>query len=555
MTTTPAPALVEPRPPAEGPAAVRGGAGVVAWAVLVVLTAVVWLGLVRLGWAFLDRQLDWRYVAEQSRPGLPWWYRMAGVWAGMEGSLLLFTGIVGGVAVVATRRAPVAVTGAAVVTVGALAAIDLGLASPFRRLDLPAVGGFGMNPILEHPAMTIHPPLLYLGLAAAGGAAVATARVVAGDGAAASASSARRWHLVTLAALTAAMTLGGAWSYLEQGWGGYWAWDPVENTSLVVWLAALVALHVAGTRGRGAVVAGFAPWVLALAGAILVRYGATPSIHGFAEQPGVGRALLALTVLTVVATAVAVARTPPATPTGASRADRQGRDVTVVLVVAATVVVVAGSVFPVLAAVGDDRDRLVRGEFFSRTVGPLAFVAVPFVAGRLRRWDGASTIAHAGFLVLVVGVAASTFDRVATVPIPAGATLPAAGVDWRNDGVAVVDGPRPGTDAVEATLGSDGDAYRPRIVVYPERGGRLAEVAARPGWWTDTLVVLERAADDGGVVVTVHRRHGMVFVWLGAMVMTAAAVSRAAALRPTRRTSCPDTPRRPPKRKSVAFTS
>jgi len=121
--------------------------------------------------------------------------------------------------------------------------------------------------------------------------------------------------------------------------------------------------------------------------------------------------------------------------------------------------------------------------------------------------------------------------------------------------VAVVDGPRPGTDAVEATLGSDGDAYRPRIVVYPERGGRLAEVAARPGWWTDTLVVLERAADDGGVVVTVHRRHGMVFVWLGAMVMTAAAVSRAAALRPTRRTSCPDTPRRPPKRKSVAFTS
>jgi len=503
-------------------------AGTVAWVALVLVTAVVWAGLCWLGWAFLDRHLDWRYVAEQSRPGLPWWYRLAGVWAGMEGSLLLFAGIVGGVAVVATRRASAAVTAAAAITVAALAAIDIGLASPFRRLDLPAVGGFGMNPILEHPAMTIHPPILYLGLAAAGGAAVATARVVAGDRA--GGPAARRWHLLTLAALTAAMTLGGAWSYLEQGWGGYWAWDPVENTSLVVWLAALVALHVAGTRGRGGVAAGLAPWLLALAGAILVRSGATPSIHGFAEQPDVGRALVALTVLTVSAAAFAVARTPPIERS--SGTDRRGRDVTVALAAAAAVVVVAGSAFPVLAAVGDDRYLLVRGVFFSRTVGPLALVTVPFVAARLRRWDGASTVAHAGFLVLALGVGASTFDRVDTVAIPGGATVPAAGMDWRNDGVAVVDGSRPGTDAVEATLRGGGHEYRPRIVVYPERGGRLAELAARPGWWTDTLVVLERAADDGGVVVTVHRRHGMVLVWLGALAVTAAALARASAVRP-----------------------
>ena len=122
--------------------------------------------------AFLRTSLDWEYVAEQSRVGAPWYYRLAGVWGGMEGSLLLFSGIVGAAAVLAARRATVWGRWAAAVTVLTLALVDVVLASPFGRLDVPATIGFGMNPILEHPAMAIHPPLLYAGLAAAGGAAV-----------------------------------------------------------------------------------------------------------------------------------------------------------------------------------------------------------------------------------------------------------------------------------------------------------------------------------------------------------------------------------------------
>ena len=195
----------------------------------------------------LRTSLDWEYVAEQSRVGAPWYYRLAGVWGGMEGSLLLFTGIVGAAAVLAARRATVWGRWAAAATVLVLALVDVLLASPFGRLDVPATIGFGMNPILEHPAMAIHPPMLYAGLAAAGGAAVVAVgapRSVAGRPAVA----ARVGRL-----LTAAMTLGAAWSYMEQGWGGYWAWDPVENTSLLVWMAALVGdpRRAPARAGRG----------------------------------------------------------------------------------------------------------------------------------------------------------------------------------------------------------------------------------------------------------------------------------------------------------------
>ncbi len=408
------------------------------FALLVVLTAVTWLALARLAWAFVTEQLDWRYVAEQSRVDAPWPYRLAGVWGGMEGSLLLFAGIVGVAGVVAARRAAVVARWAAAVTVATLLAVDVLLASPFGRLDAPSLQGFGMNPILEHPAMTIHPPLLYAGLAAAFGAAIlawGTGRPFA---------ESRPWLLVSVGALTAAMALGAAWSYLEQGWGGYWAWDPVENTSLLVWLAALAALH-GGPLARAdvATVLGAAPWALATVGAVLVRSGATPSIHGFAEQRTVGWALTALAIATVAFTTFAFVqqRAPSRSPVH-KREGLQPRVVTVVVTVVAVAVVLVGTVAPVVGQVFGQGTTAVRGEFYSRTVGPLALLATPFLLARLRRWEGWSTVAHAGAAVLLVGIAVSTFDRQATVPVAAGATERAAGLAVTNRGVNVVDGSR-----------------------------------------------------------------------------------------------------------------
>jgi cytochrome c biogenesis factor len=324
------------------------------------------------------------------------------------------------------------------------------------------------------------------------------------------------------------MTLGGAWSYMEQGWGGYWAWDPVENTSLLVWMAALVAVHAAPrVRPVMALACCLAPWVLAILGGALVRSGRTPSVHGFAEQLGVGWTLFGLAVATAGAFTYVVVKQRA----GAERRDASGdpRRVMVLLMSIGIGVVLVGTITPVLHDLFGGRATAVGGEFFSRTVGPLAVGAVPFLALQLRRPTGWSRLAHVGVLVLLVGVGLSPFDDVSSTGVTQGETLRVAGVDVRNDGVTVGDGPREGTDSVTADLTVGGRAMRPSIVVYPDRGGRLAEVAVHTGVFTDVHATLLSATDNGTVIVNIHRRHGMWLVWLGALFVTIATLASARA--------------------------
>lgn len=466
-------------------------------------TAVVWLALIRLAVAFLGHELEWRYVAEQSRRDAPWYYRLAGVWGGSEGSLLLFAGVLGLVASIAAwrLRRPAAIW-FGTFTVVAVTLVDLLWSSPFGRLDAPAIRGFGLTPILEHPAMAVHPPLLYVGLACTLAAAMAVL-----DG-----SSAAAWLRRSLALVTLAMALGALWSYVEQGWGGYWAWDPVENTSLLVWLAAIIALH-APTRRWLALV----PWGFTLLGACLVRSGSTPSIHGFAEQASVGWALLAVTIvsLAVLPRLVRAADAPAdAPPTVAA---------TVIAAVGVLGLVAAGTVVPVILDLFADRAVAVRGVFYSRTVGPVALVALGFLVPRLR--TPAARLAHIGVLVLLVGIAASTFDREQRVTLADGQTATVAGLTVTGRGVTVEPGPRRDVQAVVATVEIEGTTMRPSLVAYPERGGVLAETALVTRPWRDIQVTLVDATDEGYASLIVRQRPLTWCVWLGAVLTAIGALT------------------------------
>ena len=486
---------------------------------MALVTVALWLAVLRLGWAFLRSELQWEYVAGHSRVDAPWYYRLAGVWGGSEGSLLLFAAVLAVAAWFVAMRAERAST----VLLGAASAGGIGLAgvvfaSPFHRLDVPAVRGFGLTPILEHPAMAIHPPLLYAGLACSLAAAMAVV-----DG-----RSPTAWLRATLGLTTAAMALGGAWSYVEQGWGGYWAWDPVENTSLLVWLAALVALHAPSGRWLTTV-----PWLLTLAGAALVRSGSTPSVHGFASQVAVGWLLLAATLLSAAGLWWLLQgrrrdehgheHEPNTVPPGPLPVPLAGRVAPVVAGAAALVVVAAGTAYPVLADLFGARRGAVRGEFYARLLGPVALVVLPFLVLRLRR--PSARLAHAGMVVLFVGVAATTFDREEMVIVGDGVTVRAAGLAVTGGGVSVEQGPRFDIEQVIATVEVDGTLMCPALVAYPERGGVLAETAVRPGLWEDVQVTLVDADDLGVVRVVVRRRPLMWLVWAGALLATVGALS------------------------------
>ncbi len=483
---------------------------------LALLTLACWAGLIRLAAAMLRSELDWRTVAEYSRRDAPWHYRLASVWGGLAGSLWLFIAIFAAVSLIALRRGdrrpPLAF---ALATVAALTTVALLLVSPFERLAVPAIGGFGLTPILEHPAMAIHPPLLYVGLAATFGALL-SAWSNPGD------HSAVRWNALAVGGVTLAMTFGALWSYVEQGWGGYWAWDPVENTSLLVWVAAVAAVHRRGvTSPRTTWSMQAAPWMLTLIGACVVRSGSTPSIHGFGQQVAVGWWLLAITIASL---AVVVVRAVQLAP-GTAHDDRSRREASMqpylrLLALIFGVVVFAGTMAPIVVNLVAERPSAVRGRFYSAFAAPIALIALPLLVLRVMNFKRPGWLAHLGGLLLIVGIAVSTFDTRTTVLVNQNRPTTVHGIEIALRSVEIEPGPRAQATAVVAVLDVDGQEMRPSLVAYRDRGGRLAENVVRSRPWQDIQVQLDNATDAGVATLTVYTRPLMWLLWLGPLLVT-----------------------------------
>ena len=463
-----------------------------------------------LSWALATGDFTLAYVAATTDRASSWPYRLAGLWGGMAGSLLLWSAMV---AAWGLRRSPAPGERAALAGLaGSMLAVGAVLASPWERLASPALDGEGLTPILEHPAMLIHPPLLYAGLTGLAVPYAFTIGAAALDGA--WAARVRRQLLGCVAALTAGMAIGAHWAYAEVGWGGFWAWDPVEDTALMPWLAAVAGIHLLRSGRRMlAAVAACTALVLAVLGTVLTRSGATASVHAFAEDPAIGRAL---TVVVAGVAAVAVLRLRGE---AAARTSLRGSDLPAASAGIVLVVVLLGTLRPVVG----DAAVAVDGSYYARLVGPVAVVAAAalVVAGWWRR---GAVLSHVGFLVLLVGVLGSTTGASTTATVAPGEVVEVGGWDVRNDGVRVVDDR---TVAIDVTLLRDGDErahLRPSLVAHPERGGLLAETSLRSTPLTDVLVALRDAGDDGRALLEVHVRPLVWWVWWGAALIAAGAL-------------------------------
>ncbi|ECV4681149.1 heme lyase CcmF/NrfE family subunit [Salmonella enterica subsp. enterica serovar Thompson] len=245
---------------------------------------------------FLTSDFSVVYVAQHSYSLLPWGLKLAAVWGGHEGSLLLWVLFLSGwsaLFALCYRRDsdplfPLTLSVLSMVTALLLLFVVV-WSDPFARIFPPAIEGRDLNPMLQHLGLILHPPLLYLGygglMVAAG---VALASLLRGDFNAQSAWVCWRWALPGWCALTLGIILGSWWAYCELGWGGWWFWDPVENASLLPWLSASALLHsLFVTRQRGI----FRHWslllailtlILSLLGTLIVRSGILVSVHAFA---------------------------------------------------------------------------------------------------------------------------------------------------------------------------------------------------------------------------------------------------------------------------------
>ena len=266
-----------------------------------------------LSWAFYVNDFSVDYVVRHSNLQLPTMYRLAAVWGGHEGSLLLWVLMSAGWALAVamfSRQLPEAMVAR---VLGVLGLVMIGLlafviftSNPFDRMLPAAADGRDLNPLLQDPGLIFHPPLLYMGYVGFSVAfAFAIAALISGQIDAAWARWSRPWTTVAWVFLTLGIALGSWWAYYELGWGGWWFWDPVENASFMPWLVGTALIHsLAVTEKRGSfknwtILLAIAAFSLSLLGTFLVRSGVLTSVHSFATDPRRGLFILMLLVIVI----------------------------------------------------------------------------------------------------------------------------------------------------------------------------------------------------------------------------------------------------------------
>jgi cytochrome c-type biogenesis protein CcmF len=371
-------------------ALVQGGLTLIAFAMLIM--------------AFLRTDLSVALVAANSHSAKPWLYKFAGAWGNHEGSMLLWVTVLsisGGALALFERRIGEKML---VASLGAQAALGLGFyafllfaSNPFARLDPAPAEGRGLNPLLQDPGLAFHPPTLYLGYVGLSVAfSLAVGAMLTRQVDAPLARAMRPWVLASWIFLTLGITAGSYWAYYELGWGGWWFWDPVENASLMPWLAATALLHsvnVLAARG------GLRSWTMMLAvvafsmsmvGTFLVRSGILTSVHAFAVDPQRGTFILALLAVYVGAALALFATRAATIREGApfEPVSREGALVVNNLLLSVILgVVFVGTLYPIVAEALSGEKLSVGPPYFNAVAGPLALVlAALLFIGPLLRW-------------------------------------------------------------------------------------------------------------------------------------------------------------------------
>ncbi|HJT40862.1 MAG TPA: heme lyase CcmF/NrfE family subunit [Sphingobium sp.] len=402
------------------------------------LTAIAFALLITL---FLRSDMSVLLVVTNSHSMKPWLYKFAGTWGNHEGSMLLWVTVMGvaGSAVALFERALRRDTHMA--TLGAQAAISLGFyafllfaSNPFARVDPAAADGQGLNPLLQDPGLAFHPPTLYLGYVGLSVAfSFAVGALLTRQVDAAFARAMRPWVLGAWILLTLGITAGSYWAYYELGWGGWWFWDPVENASLMPWLAGTALLHsvtVLATRDAlraWTVMLAVIAFSMSMVGTFLVRSGILTSVHAFAVDPERGTFILVLLGIYIGGALALFGWRVGAVREGApfELVSRETMLVANNLLLSVILgLVLIGTLYPLMTEAFGHKVS-VGAPYFDRIAGPIALMLMlVMAAGPLTRWrrDRAREVARrmlvpAVIALLVVAILATfAWGRIGVLP-------------------------------------------------------------------------------------------------------------------------------------------
>lgn len=359
--------------------------------------------------AFVTSNFSVQYVGSHSNTQLPLFYKVSALWGGHEGSLYLWLWVLTLYTVVVawhgrrhySERLPTILAVQGWLVVGFLGLI-LFLSNPFERLFPAPPDGHDLNPLLQDPGMVFHPPMLYLGYVGFSVPfAFALAALLTRWRSELWVGLIRRWVLIAWGFLTAGIMLGGWWAYYELGWGGYWAWDPVENASFMPWLLGTALVHSITVQDRRQMLHAWniflviSTFSLSLLGTFLVRSGVLSSVHAFAVDPGRGAYILAfMTLVLTVSFGIFLARGryQEARESITSLLSRESLFVwNNVLFTAACAVVLLGTLYPLALDALSGAKITVGAPYFNSVMVPLFLLVLALMAvGPLVPWRKAN---------------------------------------------------------------------------------------------------------------------------------------------------------------------
>jgi cytochrome c-type biogenesis protein CcmF len=378
-----------------------------------VLLAGVLVAVGAMEYALITHDFSIRYVADHVARGTPGLFTVTALWGALEGSILLWALwlaiYIAATAVVFRRRATDPLIAWATVTALVVALFFVGMmtlvasVNPFRLVEgIVPSDGAGPNPLLQnHPLMAFHPPMLYAGYVGMTiPFAFAIGALVTGRVRDSWLADVRRSTLIAWGCLTVGIVLGAWWSYEVLGWGGYWAWDPVENASLLPWLTATAFLHSVMVQERRGILRVWnislvvATFCLTILGTFLTRSGVISSVHAFSNST-IGPALLGFLGFVVVIGLGLIAWRADALRAPGSIEDRVSRESAFLannlLFSAFMLVVLLGTVFPLFAEAVQDRQLSVGEPYFDRMTTPLGLALLFLMAvAPLLPWSGTS---------------------------------------------------------------------------------------------------------------------------------------------------------------------
>src|SRR5204862_5163738 len=362
-----------------------------------------------LEWALFQHDFNVEYVAAYTSRNLPIFYTWSALYAGQKGSLLFWATVLsvfGSLALVLTprRHAELLPTVAGVVSLVAaffISVLRFGHANPFQRLPYTPLDGSGLNPQLQNPGMVFHPPMLYLGyISITIPFAFALAALLSKRLDADWLVAIRKWTLLSWLFLSIGICLGMWWAYVELGWGGYWAWDPVENASLLPWLVMTAFLHsVMIQEKRGmlkkwnlALIIG--AWLLSIFGTFITRSGVIASVHSF-TQSSVGYFFLAFLVLAAALSFALYASRLPLLEAEATLESMVSREASFLfnnlLLIGIAFSVLWGTLFPILSEAIKGTKITVGPPVFNQVNVPLGLALLAMTGiGPLIAWRRAS---------------------------------------------------------------------------------------------------------------------------------------------------------------------